>query len=241
MGAIRRIINRSGKISWQFDYYDPLGKRVRLTFKKKKEAEDELAARMVMMAENRYLDVRKDFKTTLKELIENYCENFRHQENFKNAKSSYLKNFEDYFGCETLLSKIRYVNVETYRSHLKQKLTRSGTIRSRASINREMSCLHHIFLKAVELEMIERSPFDRGKSLILKENNSRLRYLTQEEIGRLLDACSTKVIEYPEKRSHIKQMTRRDPDYLREIVECALYYRRFKNRPNAPVKNWAGG
>lgn len=155
-------------------------------------------------------------------LTEKYSENFGHQENFKNAKGAYLKNFEDYFGNETLLSKVRYVDVETYRSHLQQKLTPSGTIRSRASINQEMSCLHHIFSKAVEWEMIDRSPFDRGKSLILKENNSCLRYLTQEEINRLLDACPVRVIEFPQKRGHIQKMTRRDPNYLREIVECAL-------------------
>jgi integrase len=64
-----------------------------------------------------------------------------------------------------------------------------------------MSCLHHIFDKAVEWEMIEQSPFDRGKSLMLKENNMRLRFLNEDEIDRLLDAC---------------------PDYLRRIVRCAI-------------------
>jgi integrase len=49
--------------------------------------------------------------------------------------------------------------------------------------------------------MIEQSPFDKGKSLILKENNKRLRFLTEDEIPRLLDECQP---------------------YLRNIVECAL-------------------
>jgi len=49
--------------------------------------------------------------------------------------------------------------------------------------------------------MMERSPFDRGKSLILKENNKRLRFLIEDEIQPLLDAC---------------------PMYLRSIVECAI-------------------
>jgi len=110
----------------------------------------------------------------------------------------------------------------TYRSILQQKLTRNGALRSKASVNREMSCFHHLFMKANEWEMIDQKPFERGKSLILKENNKRLRYLYYGEIGRLLDACSTKVVKFPQKRGHIGQMTRRDPDYLREIVECAL-------------------
>jgi len=39
-----------------------------------------------------------------------------------------------------------------------------------------MGALRHIFRKAVEWEMVEESPFDRGKSLQLKENNKKLRY-----------------------------------------------------------------
>jgi integrase len=64
-----------------------------------------------------------------------------------------------------------------------------------------MACLHHLFAKAVEWDMMEQNPFERGHCLLLKENNKRFRYLTEEEIRRLLDSS----------KSHI-----------REIVECAL-------------------
>ncbi len=50
--------------------------------------------------------------------------------------------------------------------------------------------------------MIERSPFERGRTLLLKENNKRLRYLSEEEIGRLMAEC---------------------PKHLRRIIECALH------------------
>lgn len=55
--------------------------------------------------------------------------------------------------------------------------------------------------KAVEWEMLEQSPFDKGKSLILKENNQRLRFLSENEIKNLLKHC---------------------PPYLHRIVDCAL-------------------
>lgn len=100
-----------------------------------------------------------------------------------------------------MLANIRYLDIETYRNHLKTKLTRHKRFRTDASVNREMSCLRHMFRKAVEWEMIEQSPFDKGKSLMLKENNTRLRFLSEEEITKLLDKC---------------------PDYLKSIVECAL-------------------
>jgi integrase len=49
--------------------------------------------------------------------------------------------------------------------------------------------------------MIEQSPFDKGKSLALKENNQRLRFLTEDEIKDLLSESAP---------------------FLRNIVECAL-------------------
>jgi Uri superfamily endonuclease len=39
--------------SWQIDYTDPKGKRIRKAFKKKKEAEAELAKRVSLIAEGR--------------------------------------------------------------------------------------------------------------------------------------------------------------------------------------------
>jgi integrase len=143
--------------SWQIDYTDPNGKRIRKAFRKKKEADAELAKRVSLIAEGRYLDVKKDLKITLGELVEKYLENFTHP-----IKGHYCKNFKEYFGEKTLLSKIRYVDLETYR-------------------------MHHLFSKAFEWEMVEQSPFERGKSLMLKENNERVRFLNDDEIQRLLE------------------------------------------------------
>ncbi|MFC1817126.1 hypothetical protein ACFL0M_14590, partial [Thermodesulfobacteriota bacterium] len=61
--------------------------------------------------------------------------------------------------------------------------------------------LRHMFKKAVEWDMMEQNPFEKGKSLMLKENNKRFRFLTEEEITKLLDEC---------------------PGYLHNIVECAI-------------------
>jgi integrase len=85
-----------------------------------------------------------------------------------------------------------------------------------------MSCLSHIFAKALEWELIGENPFKKGKSLRLKENNKRTRFLSESEIEALLNACSTKVIKFPDSKKHVKQMTRKDTHYLRDIVECAL-------------------
>jgi integrase len=75
-------------------------------------------------------------------------------------------------------------------NHLRQKMTVQNGIRKDASINREISCLHQLFRKAVEWEMIDKNPFSRGKTLRIKENNMRTRFLTEDEIPRLLAACA---------------------------------------------------
>ena len=145
------------------------------------------------MAENRYLDVKKEFKTTLGELCYKYHENFKEQASYKTAKYYFIKNIKKYFGNNALLANINYVHLETYQNTLRQTPTKRGGVRTNAAVNRQMACLRHLFTKGVEWDMIEQSPFDRGKSLALKENNVRLRFLSREEIARLLDACNPAV------------------------------------------------
>ena len=193
-------VRKRGK-GYQIDYFDPHGKRIRKSFKKKKDAEAELGKRVSLIAEGRYLDVKKEYKTTLATLLDKYAENFQNQASFQTGKRHCLENFKEYFGKNTLLSNIRYLNLESYRNHLRNKLTKGETIRTDASVNREMACLHHVFSKGVEWEMLEQSPFDKGKSLTLKENNKRLRFLTEDEIKDLLSECAP---------------------FLRNIIECAL-------------------
>jgi integrase len=93
------------------------------------------------------------------------------------------------------------MDVETYRNNLKQKPTKNGSLRKDATVNREMSCLSHLFTKAKEWKMVEKHPFEDGKSLQLKEDNERMRYLEENELQTLLAEC---------------------PEHLRRIVICAV-------------------
>ncbi len=69
MSTVRKRVGKNG-VSWQIDYFDPNGKRVRQSFKKKKDAVAELGKRVSLMAEKRYLDVKKDYTTTFGELLD---------------------------------------------------------------------------------------------------------------------------------------------------------------------------
>ena len=201
--AIRKRINKDGKASWQIDYFDPNKKRIRLSFKKKKDAVAELGKRQSLMTERRYLDIKKEYTTTFEQLIEKYKENFKHQKYFRTTKKYYMENFLEYFGKKTLLANISYEMIETYKNHLREKPTtyKSKKLRKGSTINREMVCLSQLFNKASDWKLIEQTPFNKEKSLLSKEDNRRFRYLKEEEIKRLLPAC---------------------PPHLKNIVECAL-------------------
>ena len=136
-----------------------------------------------------YLDVKREYKTKFGELCDKYKENYRHQACYQTAKRCFIKGFKNHFGTETLLANIGYVDLETYQNKLRETPTKHGYSRTNAAVNRQISCLCHMMRKGVEWEMLERSPFDRGKSLRLSENNARLRFLSEEEIDRLVNAC----------------------------------------------------
>lgn len=57
-----------------------------------------------------------------------------------------------------------------------------------ATVNREITCIRHMFAKAIEWGYVRRNPLKEVKKL--KEPPGRLRYLTREEIAALLDACN---------------------------------------------------
>jgi integrase len=54
-------------------------------------------------------------------------------------------------------------------------------------VNLELACLKHLFSKAIEWDEAKDNPVKRVK--FFRVNNARTRYLTEEEIFRLIDAC----------------------------------------------------
>ena len=93
--ALRKIVSpKTGKASWQIDYLDRNKKRVRVTFKTKKEANAELGKPQSLMEEKRYLDVKKEYKTMLKELLAKYTENFQDQVSYKIGKRFSISNIK---------------------------------------------------------------------------------------------------------------------------------------------------
>ena len=184
------------------DVVDYSGKRVRENFKTKKAAKAEESAYIKAKAEGKsILNKKKGLEITFNELAEEYEAEFKHQPSYLSYKKRILERVKDAFG-EKKLSQITYLDLERYRNKRRETETRRGMKPTASTLNKEVGVLTHMFNKAVQWDMIDRSPFDGKESLRDKENNGRLRYLSKAEISRLLAKC---------------------PKHLQEIVEVALH------------------
>ena len=94
--------------------------------------------------------------------------------------------------------------METYRNRRKTTPLKSGKLRAEASVNYEMAVFAHILTKAVEWEMLETSPFKKGKRLMFKIDNGRIRYLSKPEIEALMQACDDLKIHSPHLRATVE-------------------------------------
>lgn len=190
MATVKKKANKNGVV-WRVDYYDPGGRRVRKDFPLKRDADAYLGKVLAAKKEGRYydvFDVKKESLVTFDELAERYVENFGTQKAFATSKRYLLAVVKNHFGGK-LLSQISYLDLETYRNKRKATPAMGNKPRSDASVNREMALIGHMLAKAAEWGMIEASPFKKGKRLMFKENNQRVRFLTEAESEALVKEC----------------------------------------------------
>jgi len=202
MGVFKRK-NRDGieGETWYVDYRDPNGKRVIKAVGPKKEAEAYLGNVRAAIREGRFFDVKKENKTTFKELLDAYVEKVKDQRFYQTSVSYFIPVLKKRFEGK-LLSEIDYKALEDFRDERKKTSTQHGTPRSERTVNIEMSVVRRMFRKGVKWGMVEKNPFENADDLFFKENNHRERALTEDEVKHLIDAC---------------------PPYLKPIVATAVY------------------
>ncbi len=136
---------------------------------------------MVQVAENRFLEVEKYDKIKFEKMTNLYLENYS-KPNKKSSRRDVtsINNLKPFFAGK-YLHEITPLDMEKY------KRGRQGEV-SNATVNREVACLKHIFTKAIEWGMVQKNPGKKVK--LLRERNTRLRYLDEKEIRKLHDACA---------------------------------------------------
>jgi len=173
------VFKKNGK--FYIDYYENGRRKREMIGESRQLAEKVLYKRKVQIAENRYLDIKKNAKIKFEEFSKTYLE-LHSKPNKKSWKSDvfHIKKLCSYFGHRFLYD-ITPIMIERFKNHRREKV-------SAATVNRELACLSNIFTKAIEWDKIDTNPVHKVK--FLKEPKGRLRYLEKEEIQKLLNVAS---------------------------------------------------
>jgi integrase len=171
--------------TWYIRYSVPGGKRKwEAIGSSKRQAELVLAKRKLEIKEGRYFSTPKGLKWTYGQLLDRYLDYAK----VTNKPSTYEHNtriysvpLRDAFG-EILLKNLRPEKVTVY---IEGKLA-SGL--APATVRHHLRLLKHALTMAVKWGLVAENPL-RDVRLPVKVNNARLRYLTLEEINRLLAVC----------------------------------------------------
>lgn len=132
------------------------------------------------IAENKFLDIKKEKKIKFEVFADEYFE--RHckvnQKSYNNSPRSSLKTLKRFFSG-------KYLHEIDPQAIEKFKVERAKEV-SPATVNRALACLKTLFNKAIEWERYDgKNPVKKVK--LFKENNKRIRFLEKEEITKLID------------------------------------------------------
>ncbi|OGS23266.1 MAG: hypothetical protein A2252_09280 [Elusimicrobia bacterium RIFOXYA2_FULL_39_19] len=164
---------------WHLDYYVS-GKRVREKIgTDRKLAEIVLKKRKVEVAECKFLNKKKKYRFF--KLCDTYLKNY----SLPNKRSydsdvGFVKCFKEHFK-DIYLDQFTPLLIEKYKSE------RCCSVKP-SSVNRALVVLKSMFSRAVEWGITEANPVKKVK--LFSVDNGRLRFLSTEEIKRLLDNCS---------------------------------------------------
>jgi integrase len=149
----------------------------------KRLADTVLRKRKVEIAEGKYLDKRKVPRCTFHELSGLYLTWAKANHRGFASTKSHMVHLTAAFGPYQL-GTITPLMVDHYG-------TRRAAVRKPATVNREVQLLHHMFRKAQEWGKALENPVEHHKPL--RVNNRRLRYLSHEEIDRLLTVADERL------------------------------------------------
>lgn len=181
-------IYKRGRI-WWFTYTDCFGKQHWKSSHSEKREEALYALHLAhadakvgkepgILEQIRRKATRHSF-VTLCEKYREFCQNNRDAKN----RNYMIDQLKEEFGGR-LLRNITLADVESYQS----RLLNSGL--QAATVNRRIACLKHMLHKATDWDMLDNESYLKIRKVqLLKEENTRLRFLNVDEAKSLLLAC----------------------------------------------------
>ena len=215
--------------------------------KDKKLAEQVLHKRMTEVAENKYLDIKKEEKIRFEDFADEYVELYLKTNNFKWERSTkhnikWLKQF--FYG--KYLHEITPLLVEKFKAERAKQVKGKGKKAKQIkpeTVNRSLTCLKSIFNRAISWgKFTGENPVKKVK--FFKENNGRLRYLEKDEIERLIANCTPELkpivivaLNTGMRKGEILNLKWHDCDFRHNII----YINKSKNgeRREVPMNSFA--
>lgn len=170
--------------NWYIDFTFK-GQRIRESIgPSRKGAEKVIAKKKAEIAENKFLDVRKELDpVTFHEFCKQYVQWARANKKASTiSKDISIMRFLDKEFEGKCLHEITAWQIEKYKVKRMERL-------KPASVNRDLALIKHLFSKAVEWKKIKENPVKIVKRL--KGETKRLRYLMPDEIQVLLLNCES--------------------------------------------------
>jgi len=194
------------------------GKRRQETIgKDKKLAEAVLHKRLTEIAENKYLDIKREEKITFEDFAQHYLEIYckPNHRTFKFDINS-IKTLKRFFAKKHLYE-ITSEDIEKFKA---ERIKDGVTV---ATVNRDLAWLKSMFNRAIEWGKTQDNPVRKVK--LFKENNKRLRYLEKEEVVKLLANCSRHLrpivivaLHTGMRKGEILNLKWHDVDFKRDII-----------------------
>ena len=174
---------------WGINYVDPNGQQIRKLVSPYKETAEMILNKVeTEIAEGKYLNIKKNKNISFGDFAREYLNTYvrlenKHMHNQEKLINGLKGHFED--------KNLHQINTLVIRQYLSRRLVKVTP----ATVNRDLSMLRSMFNRAIEWDMLQGNNPTRGIKP-LPENNSRCRWLSEDEQDRLLSNCQgiTKVI-----------------------------------------------
>ena len=184
MGLYRNKYYRrcNGDDHWWIRFKDLDGRdRRERAFKSKRESERLLAQRVAAVTEGRQAPSKRDGSKLFSEFADDYMEAHGSRLAWARSVQFILRHWEKHLGPKCKLKDITVRKVEAFRSKRLEAGIKPSTV------NRNLAVLRRALNVAVDWDLLRENPARRLKPY--RENNQRLRFLTQGEVARLLAEC----------------------------------------------------
>lgn len=204
-------INKTWYIEYRAD-----GKRYRKAVgPNRKVAAASLAKRKTEIAEGRFLDVAKPSETTFEQLSDAYVEWALVNKRSADRDERSIRVLSRWFAGKKIVE-ITPLALEGYKRQRNREVSGS-------TVNRELACLKHMFSKAIAWDLADENPVKKVR--MFKEPPGRTRYLSQDEISRLLKESASHLkpiilvaLLTGMRKGEILRLVWKDLDFERQII-----------------------